>query len=318
MNYYKITLEYTPQNINNKGYISKSIFHTNMPKSILYDDNFYSYIEGDNTNFDSDFNYFIKEINVSAIDKNSNIIKENELIDLISEYKYIVGNWNVSNTFNNYIKCYNADYNITIANKINIEPYLDIKTLKTDINILNPLLEIKPIKSFGIIKVEIIIGRIFKSTELHIKNLTTINSIEHDGGFFKKYNDDTYNKLKIILNLNSEADSLYILSSESTLDPNIFKLQLNTYEYYHSIIKKLDIDGKIWKLIFPTSIPYSNVDYIALLFSICQDTNISVYSTGKILMSTNITNDNDHWYGTMFAHSGINGIKIINLVKNGN
>jgi len=141
MIYSKITLEYKPENINNEGYISKSIFHTNMPKNIVYDDEFNDYIEGDNYNYNPDLNYFIKEINVSAIDKNSNIIKENELIDLIGEYIYIVNNWTVSETYKNYIKCYNADYKIQILNKINIEPYLDVKTLKTDIIILNPLLK---------------------------------------------------------------------------------------------------------------------------------------------------------------------------------
>ena len=202
MNYYKITLEYKPENINNNGYISKSIFHTNIPKSITYDD-FNYYKEGNVEKYNSNFNYFIKEINVSAIDKNSNIIKEFELIDLIGEYKYIVNNWIVSKTYKNYIKCYNADYKIQILNKINIEPYLDIKTLKTDINILNPLLEIKPTNSFGIIKVDIIIGNIFKNTNLHIKNLTSINSIDYDGENSFNFNKDTQSGIcKIKCNFN--------------------------------------------------------------------------------------------------------------------
>lgn len=306
MNYYKITLDYKPENINNKGYISKSIFHTNMPKCISYIDD--EYIEKNNTNFIPEFNYFIKEIIVSAKDDNSNIIKENELIDLIGEYRYNVDNWIVSNTYKNYIKCYNADYKIQIANKINIEPYLDIKTLKTDINILNPLFEIKPIKSFGIIKVDIIIGCIFKNTHLHIKNLTTINSIDYDGENI--FNKDTHTDIcKIKCNFNIESDSLYIFSSESPLDPNTFKLYLNGYEFKYYDIKKLDMYGKIWKLIFSTSIPYYTIDTIFLNLKIYNNTAISIFSIGKILMSTNITNNDDHWYGTMFTHSYINGIK---------
>jgi hypothetical protein len=245
------------------------------------------------------FLFFIKAINISISDKNNNMISGSNLINMIDTINFFNNDNIISQTFKNYIKCYNADKNIQITDTINIEPYLDIKNLKlNNDNLMNNRLDIffdkQHINQISYILIDVIIGSYMlckvnpgdystRTAYVPYQNICVINTIELNYETFENIKENVkIGNVKIHLNFIRESDSMYIVFEKNTCDiTNIFvccavEIMLD--------IKKLDIDGYMWKITLPSSIPfeyYVSGYNIILNLNMSAKTNIEIYNISK-------------------------------------
>jgi hypothetical protein len=196
--------------------------------------------------------YFIKDICISAIDFDNKQIKGDNLINLNHFIWFCQGKYESICVINEFIKCFNADNNIHIDSEIKLEPYLDMKQLKLKFDILSAEIKLYSYKKFKQMDIKVILGEFPHNSTLNYNplhpNITpNIKTI----AFYTEFQRGIINN-KHNMNFSADFDYLYIHSKNDTIDPN------NIYLYYIGYqidftIKKLDTNGKMWKLILPTT-----------------------------------------------------------------
>jgi hypothetical protein len=217
--------------------------------------------------------YFIKDILISAIDFDDKQVKGNDLIDLITQIEFYHGGCRLTRLSHCIIKCINADNNIQIESELNLALYLDVKQLKLkfDIFFTEILLNLYGMKKIKHMNINISLGEfppILKYNILHFNNMINIKSFDEIGDTLKGNQMNTINLI-----FNGDFDHIYIYSCDSVINMNDIHIRYIGYEI-DFIIKKLDANGKIWKIIFPTT--FSSLESFLLCIKTQSDSRISV------------------------------------------